>query len=349
MHTADSSLPVKKHRITLAVDAMGGDNAPQSVIQGIKRLAKRDKSARFLVFGNSDAGVLLQKAGLQDGERFIFVSAQDVVANDDKPSAVIRNGRKSSMWQAVLAVKEGRADAVISAGNTGALMAISKLVLRALPGIDRPAIISTFPSRAGACVLLDLGANIICDADNLVQFAVMGDAFARVTLGLDEPKVGLLNVGSEEVKGSDVVKAASEDLRSGRYDLNYIGYVEGDDITAGTADVIVTDGFTGNVALKTAEGTGKICMRYIKEAFTGSPAAGLTGLLARPFLRRVFKRMDPRLYNGAMFVGLGGIAVKSHGNADEIGYERALQVAADLARYDINARITEIMRGRQRL
>lgn len=343
-----SASEIRKNHVTLAVDAMGGDNAPQSVIDGIALLAKRDKNVSFIVFGTQEAKDALDKAKLTDSTRFRFRLTQDVIANDDKPSVAVRSGRKSSMWQAILSVKEGVADAVISAGNTGALMAISKLVLRALPGIDRPAIISAFPTLKGSCVLLDLGANIVCDADNLVQFAVMGDAFAKVTLGIDTPKVALLNVGSEDVKGSDVVKAASEELRGDRFDINYIGYVEGDDITAGTADVIVTDGFTGNVALKTAEGTGKICMLYIRQAFSQSIFGKICGLLAKPFLKRMFKRLDPRGYNGAMFVGLGGVAVKSHGNADAKGFERALTVAADLAKCDINGRITEIMRGRQK-
>jgi glycerol-3-phosphate acyltransferase PlsX len=335
---------VKPH-VALAVDAMGGDNAPGSVIGGVKRAADAFPYARFLLFGSPEAEALMKAAGLVDESRFRFYLTQDVVANDDKPSAVIRSGRNSSMWKAVSAVKDGVADAVVSAGNTGALMAMSKLILRSLPGIDRPAIASAFPTFNGSCVLLDLGANVVCDAENLVQFAVMGDAFARVALRLENPKVALLNVGEEDVKGSDVVKRAAEELRSGRYPVNYIGYVEGDGVVAGKADVVVTDGFTGNVALKTAEGTGKMCLKYVKNSFRSSPAAMLSGLLARPYLKRTFMRMDPRYHNGAMFVGLSGIAVKSHGGTDDIGYANAIGVAVNLARHDINGKITELLRA----
>lgn len=331
----------------LSVDVMGGDKAPESPIHGVKLALKNDPSLRFILHGSEEAAELAAQEGLTEAKGVIFCHASDVVTGDEKPSYALRNGRKSSMWLAISSVSDGRAQAVVSGGNTGAYMAISRLLLKSLPGVDRPAIVSTFPTQYGACVMLDLGANIVCDADNLVQFAVIGDAFARATLKIPSPRVALLNVGSEEVKGSDVVKAAAHELREGKTGLNFIGYIEGDGIADGQADVIVTDGFTGNVAVKTTEGTGKICIRYTREAFGSGPIAMLLGLLAKPYLSRVFKRLDPRLYNGAMLAGLGGIAVKSHGGSDAVAFANALAVAASLARNDVNGNIIGLLRGQE--
>lgn len=329
------------NEIVIALDAMGGDNAPESVLKGAERVIKKDPEVHFLVYGDeaklSPIVANLKKLKHQSTIRH----TTNVIASDERPSVALRKGKGSSMRLAIEAVKSGEANAMISAGNTGALMAMSKLLLRTLPGIDRPAIASIFPTRKGRCVLLDLGANVDCSAENLVQFAIMGDAFAKVLLDLHKPSIGLLNVGSEETKGSDIVKTASEELRDGVHELNYHGYVEGDDITEGVTDVVVTDGFTGNVTLKTAEGTGKICGDYIKEAFRSSPLAMLGGLLARPALKRMFKKMDPRMHNGAMFLGLDGIAVKSHGGTDDIGFANALNVAVDLTRNQINKKIND--------
>ncbi|MGH7030972.1 MAG: phosphate acyltransferase, partial [Stellaceae bacterium] len=228
------------------------------------------------------------------------------------------------------AVAEGKADCVVSAGNTGALMAMAKFVLKTLPGIDRPAIASFFPTRRGESVMLDLGANVDCDAENLVQFALLGDAFARTVLGLVEPTVGLLNVGSEDLKGNDAVRAASLRLRDALSPIHFHGFIEGDDIPAWTVDVVVTDGFTGNIAVKTAEGTAKLFSEFLAGAFRHSAMTRLGYLLARPALRTLRMRIDPRRYNGAVFLGLGGIAVKSHGSADALGFANAIGVAVDM-------------------
>jgi glycerol-3-phosphate acyltransferase PlsX len=245
------------------------------------------------------------------------------------------------MRLAIDAVAEGKADGVVSAGNTGALMAMSKFVLKTVPGIDRPAMASYFPTRRGESVMLDLGANVECDADNLVQFAVLGDVFARTVLGLVQPVVGLLNVGSEDLKGNDAVREAAQRLRGAFSPISFYGFVEGDDIAAGTVDVIVTDGFTGNIALKTIEGTVRLYSDFLRKAFTSSIAARLGYVLARRGLRRLRARVDPRRYNGAVFLGLNGIVVKSHGGTDAFGFANAIGVAVDLAKQGYNDKITQ--------
>ena len=254
----------------------------------------------------------------------------ELVTNEAKPSVALRTGRRSSMRLAIDAVAEGRADGIVSAGNTGALMAMAKFALKMLPGIDRPAIASFFPTQRGESVMLDLGANIECDADNLVQFALMGDAFARSVLGLLQPTVGLLNVGSEDLKGHEAVRSAATQLRAENSPVKFHGFIEGNDIAAGTVDVIVTDGFTGNVALKTAEGTARLFSEFLRAAFKHSLLARLGYLLAADALKKMRERMDPRRYNGAMLLGLNGIAVKSHGGADALGFCNAIGVAVDM-------------------
>jgi glycerol-3-phosphate acyltransferase PlsX len=234
------------------------------------------------------------------------------------------------MRLAIDAVADGRADGIVSAGNTGALMAMAKIALKMLPGIDRPAIASFFPTQRGESVMLDLGANIDCDADNLVQFALMGDAFARSVLGLTQPTIGLLNVGSEDLKGHEFVRAAATQLRAENSPVKFHGFIEGNDIAAGTVDVIVTDGFTGNVALKTAEGTARLFSEFLRAAFKHSLLARIGYLFAADALKKMRERMDPRRYNGAMFLGLNGIAVKSHGGADALGFANAIGVAVDM-------------------
>jgi glycerol-3-phosphate acyltransferase PlsX len=249
---------------------------------------------------------------------------------EDKPSQALRSGRGSSMRLAIDAVHNGEANAVVSAGNTGALMAMAKFVLKTLPGIDRPAIASFFPTLRSESVMLDLGANVQCDADNLVQFAVMGNVFARTVLGVREPSMGLLNVGSEELKGHDAVKVASGILRQATLPGKFLGFVEGDDITRGTCDVIVTDGFTGNVALKSIEGAVKLYSHFLRQTFKSSWIAGIGYLLARPAMNALRARVDPRRYNGAIFMGLNGVCVKSHGGTDAFGFANAIGVAVDM-------------------
>lgn len=327
-------------RIVIALDAMGGEHAPDSVLKGANEFATKHKDVSFLLFGKEE--ILTPKLALYP--HLLAVShihhATTSVHDRERPSLAVRKGKQSSMYMAIDAVRQKKAHAIISGGNTGALMAMAKLILRTLPGIDRPAICSLFPTRKGHCALLDLGANIDCNAENLVQFALMGDAFAKVVLGLPNPKIGLLNVGVEDTKGSEIVKAAAQDIREGGYTFNFHGYIEGNDIAQGVVDVVVTDGFTGNTVLKSAEGVAKICSDYIRQAFSSSFFAFLGGMLAHRALKKMFKKMDPRLHNGAMFLGLNGIAVKSHGSIDHTGFENAIKVTYNLAKNNINARIS---------
>lgn len=310
---------------------MGGDSGPDVVLRGANIARERFPDTSFLVFGDSDRieAVLSRLPKLRD--RVEVRHTETIVSNDTKPSAALRSGRKSSMWRAIEAVKEGEADLVVSAGNTGALMAIAKFVLRTPRGVDRPAIVTYFPTLHGETVMLDLGANIECDSENLVQFAVMGAVFARTALAIEQPSVGVLNVGAEELKGNEVVRSAAARLREIEGPFRFHGFVEGNDILDGTVDVVVTDGFTGNVALKTAEGTSKLYAAFLRETFKSSLGARLGYLLARPALNRLRRRLDPRRYNGAVFVGLNGIVVKSHGGTDGFGFGNAIGVGIDMA------------------
>jgi glycerol-3-phosphate acyltransferase PlsX len=316
--------------ITIALDAMGGDRAPEMVLKGADIALERHPDARFLIYGAEPKMRPLLAKLPRLAQAATLHHTDDVVLDDAKPSQALRSGRQSSMRLAVDAVADGRADGVVSAGNTGALMAIAKFVLKTLPGIDRPAIATFFPTRRGESVMLDLGANVECDAENLVQFAMMGDVFARTVLGLLQPTVGLLNVGSEDLKGNDAVRTAASRLRTSMTPIRFHGFVEGDDIPAGTVDVVVTDGFTGNVALKTMEGTAKLFTESLRAAFHHSTLARIGYLLARGALKKLAARIDPRRYNGAMFLGLGGIAVKSHGSTDAFGFANAVGVAIDM-------------------
>ncbi|MBK8209604.1 MAG: phosphate acyltransferase PlsX [Rhodospirillales bacterium] len=322
--------------LTLAIDAMGGDRAPMMVIEGMNRAVDSIKNVRFLLFGRSDEVAPLVQGFRRLRTRVELRHATDVIAASERPSTALRGGRNSSMRQAIDAVAAGEADGVVSAGNTGALMAMAKFVFKTLPGVDRPAIASVFPSLRGRTVLLDLGANVNCGADNLVQFAVMGEVFARNVLGLQNPSVGLLNVGEEDLKGNDAVKKAAAILQQSKLAIRFHGFVEGDDIAMGTVDVVVTDGFSGNIALKTAEGTARLYTHYLKRALISSPLARLGALLAGPALRKMRARFDPRLYNGAMFLGLNGICVKSHGGTDAFGFCNAIRVAAELVSDGVN-------------
>jgi phosphate acyltransferase len=316
--------------VTIALDAMGGDRAPAMVLKGADIALERHPGTRFLLFGDEARIAPLLASLPRLGGAATLHHTGEVVLDDAKPSQALRGARRSSMRLAIDAVADGRADGVVSAGNTGALMAIAKFVLKTLPGIDRPAIATMFPTRRGETVMLDLGANVECDADNLVQFALMGDVFARTVLGLVQPTVGLLNVGSEDLKGNDAVRGASARLRGGMTPIRFYGFVEGGDIAAGTVDVVVTDGFTGNVALKSMEGVAKLFSESLRASFRHSLSAQIGYLFARGALRKLAARLDPRRYNGAMFLGLAGIAVKSHGSTDAFGFANAIGVAVDL-------------------
>lgn len=310
---------------------MGGDHAPDIVLRGANIARERFPQADFLLFGQESRIQPLLERLPKLAKVSTVHHTDDVVSPDAKPSVALRAGRNSSMRLAIDAVAEGKAAAAVSAGNTGALMAMAKLSLRTLPGIDRPAIASLFPTLKGECVMLDLGANTTCDAENLVQFAAMGDVFARTVLGLVRPTIGLLNIGSEDMKGRDEIRAAAGLIRQTMLASQFHGFVEGDDIGAGTVDVVVTDGFTGNVALKTAEGMAKLLTHYLRESFRHSILARLGYLLVRPAFAKFRGRVDPRRYNGAIFLGLNGIAVKSHGGTDALGFANAIGVAVDMS------------------
>ncbi|HKT17425.1 MAG TPA: phosphate acyltransferase PlsX [Stellaceae bacterium] len=317
-------------KTVVALDAMGGDHAPDMVVKGAAIALQRFPQIEFLLFGTERRiRPLLEKLPALT-QRSRIRHTDDFITGDAKPSTALRSGRNSSMRLALDAVASGEASCAVSAGNTGALMAMAKFALKTLPGIDRPAIATFFPTKRGESVMLDLGANVECDAENLVQFALMGEVFARTVLGLARPTVGLLNIGSEDSKGNDAVRGAALRLKSPGSPINFQGYVEGDEIGAGAADVIVTDGFTGNVALKTAEGTAKLFMEFVRSAFTSSLAARLGYVFAKPALKKLRERLDVRRYNGAVFLGLDGIAVKSHGGTDEEGFASAIGVGVDM-------------------
>jgi glycerol-3-phosphate acyltransferase PlsX len=324
---------------TLAVDAMGGDRAPGVVIDGLAIAAERHPGARFLVVGDE-----VKLRPLMTNKRLeqccTIRHAADVIGMDMKPTAALRV-RQASMRIAIDAVASGEAAGVISAGNTGALMALAKIVIKTLPGIDRPALAALVPSARGDVIMLDLGANVGCDSRNLVEFAVMGDVFARAVLGLPAPRIGLLNIGSEELKGDDRVRQAAEVLRASHIGPQFHGFVEGDDIAAGTTDVVVTDGFTGNVALKMGEGALKLVFTLLRQVFSSSLAGRLAYVLARPGLERLREWVDPRRYNGAIMLGLNGVVVKSHGGTDAEQFAYATDVAIDMVVHQFNEHIRD--------
>lgn len=317
---------------------MGGDHAPAMVIAGAALAAKRHPSLQFHIYGDEGKlrPLVARHAALESAKLY---HTTEIIPDDMKPSVALRQGKRSSMRMAIDAVKEGAAQGVVSAGNTGALMAISKFVLGLLPGIDRPAITSLLPTMPGRCVVLDLGANLECGPDNLVQFAIMGALIARVELGLEEPRIALLNIGSEEMKGHDEIRTAAAILRDTPAPGRFIGYVEADEVQLGRADVVVTDGFTGNIALKTLEGTARLAAGFLRQALQSSLSARLGALLAGGALARLRQRIDPRAYNGAMLVGLQGVCVKSHGGTDARGFANAIGVAAQLVEGALNPRI----------
>lgn len=327
--------------LIIAIDAMGGDNAPDSVVAGVKSAEQKHSDVRFLIFGDeAKVRPFMDKYRL-DPNRYEFIHTPDYVASDEKPSTAVRSGRNSSMWLAIDAVKKGKASAVVSSGNTGALMAFSKLILGTMPGIHRPAIVTILPTRKSECVVLDLGANAECSARNLVEFAIMGEAYCRAVLKRENPTIGLLNIGSEDIKGRDEIRQAAQILRDSPLSEEFKGFVESDDIALGTVDVFVTDGFTGNIALKAIEGTARLMVNLLKDVSARSFMSKLGFLLALPSLKRLKKRMDPGRYNGAMLVGLKGISIKSHGGADAFGFANAVNVAIDTVRNDLVGNIAK--------
>lgn len=322
--------------ITLSIDAMGADKSPGVVIQGLEIAAQRYPFVQFLLYGDKEVVEPLLLANKTLTERVKFVSCSEIVTPETKPSAAVRGLPNSSMRQSIKAVAEGQAQGVISAGNTGAYMALAKVLLKTMPGIDRPALASLAPTLRGETVLLDLGANVECSSKNLQQFAIMGEIFARHVLNLPKPTVGLINVGSEEIKGNSIVKEAFDLIRASSIKDNFCGFIEGDDITRGTVDVVVMDGFTGNVVLKAGEGVMHLALHYFKEAFKSSWTARLGYLFARPMLNKLSMRLDYRRYNGGIWLGLNGVAIKSHGGTDALGFSHAIDLAVDMVTSRVN-------------
>ncbi len=338
--------------LTLAIDAMGGDAGPKPVVDGVALAAAKGLRAKFLFFGDEArlAPLLATANGLSNAE---ILHSDNVVAMTDKPMHVLRRGRDTSMWAALEALKDGAAHAVISCGNTGALMAVARKQLRMIEGIDRPAVTALWPTPRGRTVVLDVGANVEADENQLVQFAIMGEAFFRALTGVAKPSVGLLNVGAEDLKGHELIRTAARVLREADPDMAFSGFVEGNDISKGTVDVVVTDGFTGNIALKTAEGAARLVGGWVSEALTGTLNAKFGALFMAPGLRKLRDRIDPSSNNGGVFLGVNGIVVKSHGGADARGVASAVNMAASLARENFRDEVAEtvktVMRRRARI
>ncbi len=329
--------------VRIALDAMGGDHGPSVVVPGAALALERRPDLSFVMAGDRSAlePLLARHPALQAVTT--LQHAEVAIRMEDKPSQALRSGRRvSSMWMALDAVKRGEADAALSAGNTGALMAMSKICLRTMPQIERPAIAALWPTIRGESIVLDVGATIGFDAHHLVDLAIMGSAMARIVFNIDRPTVGLLNIGVEEIKGLEEVKAAGRILREmAPPGLDYQGFVEGDDLGKGTVDVVVTEGFTGNIALKTAEGTAKQIGQYLREAMGRTAMSRIGYWFARSAFQDLREKMDPRRANGGMFLGLDGVVIKSHGGADVLGYAGAIEIAYDMVRHELLGKIRE--------
>lgn len=333
--TGDTAPEVAAQEVVLSIDAMGGDKGPATVVAGLSRFLSRNSDARALLHGPTKTlEPLVNKSG--QASRITLTDVPDVVAMTDKPSHIMRHGKSTSMWSAIDAVRDGRAQACVSCGNTGALMAVSMLRLRKAEGVGRPAIACLWPSRnaAGFNVMLDAGADIRADEEDLLTYALMGASYARNGLGLTRPRVGLLNVGTEEHKGRAELKVANTMIARASEvgDYDYVGFVEGNDLPSARVDVIVTDGFTGNVALKTGEGTATLITELLRGAFMSNIFSKFAALLARGALTRFRQKVDPRRVNGGVFLGLNGTVIKSHGSADATGVEAAIGLAYQLAK-----------------
>ena len=333
------------HKVRIALDAMGGDHGPSVVVPGAEVSLIRHPDTEFILFGDRAVVEPLLEAHPRLKAASRFVHTDVAVKMDDKPSQALRRGRwKSSMWLALDAVKKGEADVAVSAGNTGALMVMAKFNLKMIAGIDRPAIACLWPTLKGESIVLDVGASIGAEAEHLVHLAAMGSAMARVLFDIDRPTVGLLNIGVEEVKGLEPVREAGRMLRQRQLPhLDYFGFVEADEIGKGTVDVVVTEGFAGNIALKAAEGTARQIGEYLRSAMTRTLRAKLGYLFAREAFRSVGEKMDPNKANGGVFLGLNGIVIKSHGGADAEGFAAAVDIGYDMVRYELLAKIGQVL------
>ena len=331
-------------RKIISIDGMGGDNAPRIVVEGMERIARSHPHLDFLVHGDEvQLKALLFKAPTA-APRVTIRHTDKSVAMDAKPSQMLRQGKGTSMWNAIESVKSGEAVAAVSAGNTGALMALSMFILRKVEGVHRPALVGSWPTRKGVCAVLDLGADIAADATQLVEFAIMGAAFARAVHGVQNPRVALLNIGEEELKGHESIREGARLMRESGLPIDFRGYIEPDKIGYGDIDVVVTDGFTGNVALKTAEGIARMISDMLKDAFKSGPMSMLGALLVMPALKNFRTKMDPRKTNGAVFLGLNGIVVKSHGGTDDVGFAQAISVAAGMGDSNFRTEVEENLR-----
>lgn len=329
-------------KVTIALDAMSGDLGPEAVVPAALAILEKDDSVSFLLVGLPDT---LDEARVEArekyGNRLRFASATEIVGMDEPPVEALRRKKNSSMRIAIEAVKRGDADACVSSGNTGALMATARYVLKMLPGVDRPAIISAVPGLSGVTFMLDLGANVGCNTQHLLQFALMGSVVAEDILGIERARIGLLNIGQEDIKGNEVVREAG-DLLS-RSTLDYVGFVEGDAVFNGKADVVVSDGFVGNVALKTMEGVAGLISAILREEFHRNPLRQLQGFAAQSALNAIRGRLDSRRYNGASLLGLNGVVIKSHGGADKFAFENAVQTAIVEARKGVPVQIGKLI------
>jgi glycerol-3-phosphate acyltransferase PlsX len=326
--------------ITLAIDAMGGDHGPHITIPAALKALKDDDQLNIVLVGLSDAiEAELKNLNATVNARLRIQHASEVVTMDEQPQSALKNKKDSSMRVAIDLVKSGEASACVSAGNTGALMATARFVLKTLPGIDRPAIAGVFPSQKGKIFILDLGANADCTAEQLLQFAVMGSILVSCVENKEKPTIGLLNIGSEDIKGNEVVKRTGDLLRQSH--LNFYGNIEGNDIFKGTTDVVVCDGFVGNVTLKASEGLVQMIGRFLSQEYKRNLLTKIMGIISMPVLKALKKRMDPRNYNGASFLGLRGIVVKSHGGADSVAFLNAIHTAVEESRSGVLKRITE--------
>ena len=326
----------------ISLDAMSGDLGAEVVVRAAVASLDKHANLELVLVGKEEQLESLVAANGGDARRLRIQAASEVVEMSEPPADALRKKKDSSMRVAINLVRDGVAEACVSAGNTGALMATAKFVLKMLPGIDRPAITTELPSKVGSFYMLDLGANAVCTADHLFQFALMGSIVAEDLMEVDTPRVALLNIGAEDTKGNDTVREAAVILEASS--LNYVGYIEGNDLFNGLADVVVTDGFTGNIALKSMEGMAGLTRFYLREAFTRSWLAKLSGLAARPVLRRLARESDPRQYNGATLAGLNGIVIKSHGGADALAFQHAIDTAVIEVENQLPAQIGRLLR-----